>query len=648
MVRRIGALLETNAARSFTGRSQELGQLLSMLEHDQPPIWFVHDISGIGKSRLLAAFSTEARQLGANVVSLDCRAIEPTAEAFLRAIAEALEVPAGDAQEMADRLGATGDRFVLILDSFETFRLLDSWLRTAFIPLIPEHGRIVLGSKLPPGVGWTREMGWAGLVRQMPLGPLAEEESLAFLIQAGFDQTSARRLNRMTRGHPLALQLAIASFVDAVDPRLAGETIPRVIDQLARIYLADVSDATAREVLEAASVVRRVTRSVLSAMLPDLPGDGALDRLSKLPFVERRADGLMLHESVQTTIAASLQASDPERYRTYRRAAWLRLRHESRNASPTELWRYTADLLFLLDTAALREGFFPSGQLCQVDQATPADQDEILAISERHEPPEATALLAAWWDQAPETFLTVRDDQNQIAGYGMLVVADTAPAGAMQADPVTRSWLRHLRNDPVPPRQRVIFSRSWADREAGEGASAVQAALWINVKRLYMEMRPHLRRVYVCQRDFSVHLQAFKQLGFVELNEAAVTIGGVPYHSIMLDFGPGSVDGWLSGLVGTQLSIAEQGLLDVPARELVIDGTRTGLTKLEFALLHYLAQREGQAVSRSDLLLDVWGTDYDGGSNVVDVVVRSLRQKMGLQAGRLETVRGTGYRLRSG
>ena len=48
------------------------------------------------------------------------------------------------------------------------------------------------------------------------------------------------------------------------------------------------------------------------------------------------------------------------------------------------------------------------------------------------------------------------------------------------------------------------------------------------------------------------------------------------------------------------------------------------------------------------LLRDVWGYDWDGGSNVVDVVVSALRRKLGDRADTLETVRGVGYRFREG
>ena len=59
-----------------------------------------------------------------------------------------------------------------------------------------------------------------------------------------------------------------------------------------------------------------------------------------------------------------------------------------------------------------------------------------------------------------------------------------------------------------------------------------------------------------------------------------------------------------------------------------------------------LSAHPGRTVSRADLIEGVWGTTYTGGSNVVDVVVRSLRQKLGPIATRVETARGIGYRLK--
>lgn len=71
------------------------------------------------------------------------------------------------------------------------------------------------------------------------------------------------------------------------------------------------------------------------------------------------------------------------------------------------------------------------------------------------------------------------------------------------------------------------------------------------------------------------------------------------------------------------------------------------LSPKEFALLHELMRRPGEVLSRTHLIEHVWDFAYDGGSNVVDVYVRYLRQKVDRPFGRdtIRTVRGAGYRL---
>jgi two-component system, OmpR family, response regulator len=73
------------------------------------------------------------------------------------------------------------------------------------------------------------------------------------------------------------------------------------------------------------------------------------------------------------------------------------------------------------------------------------------------------------------------------------------------------------------------------------------------------------------------------------------------------------------------------------------------LTAKEFALLEYLVRHPGEVLSRTRLIEHVWDFAYDGDSNVVDVYVRYLREKVDRPFGEdsIETVRGAGYRLRA-
>lgn len=77
-------------------------------------------------------------------------------------------------------------------------------------------------------------------------------------------------------------------------------------------------------------------------------------------------------------------------------------------------------------------------------------------------------------------------------------------------------------------------------------------------------------------------------------------------------------------------------------------GERVELTKTEFDLLRSLLQAAGKVLSRQELLEQVWGDGYFGGSNSVDVHIKSLRQKLGddpKQPQYISTVRGVGYRM---
>ena len=86
-----------------------------------------------------------------------------------------------------------------------------------------------------------------------------------------------------------------------------------------------------------------------------------------------------------------------------------------------------------------------------------------------------------------------------------------------------------------------------------------------------------------------------------------------------------------------------------PATRVVRRGDATiDLTAKEFSLLEYFMRHPGEVLSRMQLIEHVWDFAYDGGSNVVDVYVKYLREKIDRPFGirSIETVRGAGYRLR--
>jgi two-component system, OmpR family, response regulator len=87
--------------------------------------------------------------------------------------------------------------------------------------------------------------------------------------------------------------------------------------------------------------------------------------------------------------------------------------------------------------------------------------------------------------------------------------------------------------------------------------------------------------------------------------------------------------------------------LDPATRVVECDGQLVDLSAREFALLECLLRHPGHVLSRAHILEQVWGHDYDGVSNIVDVYVKYLRDKVDRRFGLdlLHTVRGAGYRL---
>ncbi len=86
-------------------------------------------------------------------------------------------------------------------------------------------------------------------------------------------------------------------------------------------------------------------------------------------------------------------------------------------------------------------------------------------------------------------------------------------------------------------------------------------------------------------------------------------------------------------------------VLDMRQRHAHINGVRIDLTARELSLLALLLRNAGRVVTRSEIFEQVWESRFDPGSNVIDVHVRNLRDKLGAAATWLETVRGQGYCL---
>ena len=491
-------------AGALIGREGERATLLELVERDMPFVAVVHGIAGVGKSTLLHAAAVDARARGTLVVALDGRTFEPTERGFLTSLGNALGTPLPTIADATDALAGDA-RVLLTIDTHEQLRLLDAWLRQSLVPALPENARLLLAGRDTP-LAWQRDLG--DLLRTIRLENLSDEAAQTLLRRAGVDSTVAVRVARVARGHPLSLQLAAGALAERPGLPAEDAVLGPMVEELARLYI-DGLDPMTRRALDAAAVVRRTTLTLLEAMLPDDDPAELFGALRALPFAELGAEGLVVHDTVRVATSALLQASDPARHRAHRRAAWTRLRAELRTAGRADLWRYTADLLYLVENPIVRDAFFPSGSdELTIEPARAADHAAIAAMSAAQQSPEAAAFVDVWWHSAPDTFRVVRDAAGVVQGFSSLCQPQDVSRSLLRSDPVTAAWMEHLRREPVPSGQRVLFTR-----HALASGDTATATLWLDVKRAYLELRPHLRRLYAVVRDLDRALMALAPLG---------------------------------------------------------------------------------------------------------------------------------------
>ena len=87
--------------------------------------------------------------------------------------------------------------------------------------------------------------------------------------------------------------------------------------------------------------------------------------------------------------------------------------------------------------------------------------------------------------------------------------------------------------------------------------------------------------------------------------------------------------------------------LDPSTRQVTVQGDPVQLTPKEYALLEYLLRNPNRPLSRAMIMEHVWGIRFDPGTNVVDVFINALRNKLDPRHELIQTVRGVGYLLRS-
>ncbi len=532
--------LQQAAASQFVGRDLERARLAGLLgPGSDPAVVFVSGPGGIGKSALVTATVADLR-----AVMLDGRMIEPTPAGFLAALADNVgSAPIPSAAQAGVELEARAIA-VLVVDSCERLNLLDAWLRNALLPALPADSTTVLVGRRPTNVAWRTAAGWRQLLAEMVVEELTDDDADALVAQRRLSADAAARVRHFGRGHPLALGMAAEAVARHVRLQASDGPPGEVVEALFEVLIDDLNP-TERRTVEAASILRRVTRPLLTAVLdPDGQDvDAAWRTLRELPFTSVTRLGLELDPLARNVIAGGLEIREPEFVaEVRRRAAGAALRDGGTGRS----WDATADLLNLVQNPVIRNSYLPPGdQQHPVEPAVRDDLAAVLTITEQYDGHEGAEAIGHWWKTHPDGFVVARGPVGEVTAYSVVVRLSELDRQLAQSDPAVAAVLHHVQQHPLPPTAEALFHRRALGRRRGEHPSPELGAMVVDLKRLYLQLRPQLARVYAVVGAWEAVGPAMRIMGFGRVTPE-IQSGEATFQLCALDFGPGSVDGWLA------------------------------------------------------------------------------------------------------
>jgi hypothetical protein len=428
----LGAQVQAARDRAFAGRVAELGVFRAALSGGAKPVavLYLHGPGGIGKSMLLRRFAAEARAAGRRVLEIDGRLIEPTPEAFAKEAETVL----------------TGERAVLLVDTFERCQGLEGWLRDRFLTRLPAGALVVIAGRQPPDVRWVTDPGWAELLRTVALRNLAPDEATAFLRLRGVPERMRAALLAFTGGHPLALALAAAVAERDEEGRADWRPSRDVIETLLPQLIGDVPTPVHRRALEVCAHAYLTTESLLRAVL----GDEAVPMfawLRGLPFVESARQGLFPHDVVREALEADLRWRDPEGYAELHVKLRRHLFERIQTAPESGMLPAVGAFMYLYRTDRYMSDYITwrgEGEL-RLSPCEPADHATVIDMTAGVEGPDSAAIARFWLDRQPEAFRLCRSTRNdEIVGFSAWLRL-SEPYGE-DADPVIKTVWAHTQS----------------------------------------------------------------------------------------------------------------------------------------------------------------------------------------------------------
>ena len=615
----IGDRLQAARNRLFVGRDAEVARFRDALTAASLPFHVLHVFGpgGVGKTELLQAFARCCQDEGHAAHVLDARDVDPSPEAFRAALRQAVDV--GPETPVLSALDDRDARTALLIDTYETIEALDGWLRTQFLPDLPESVLVVLAGRSAPAAEWRADSGWGALVETMPLRNLDGAAGRALLERRDVPTDQHDQILRFTHGHPLALSLVADLLDQRENQTFEPEQAPDVVKTLLEQFVQKVPGPAHRAALEAASLVRYTTEPLLSAVLDQPNAHELFEWLRELSFVRPGERGIVLHALAREALAADLRWRNPDWHETLheriRQFYVDRLKRTSDRGVPDAL----SDFTYLLRRHPLINPFYTRLQ-SQWDDArglledAPRDPDwpALVDMVAQHEGDASAETAEHWFERQPEGVRVYRGADEKPEGFMLTLSLDEADAEARRADPVADAVWQHLEaHAPLRAGERASLFRFWMAGDSYQAVSPVQSLIFIRQVRHYLQTPALAYTALVC-RNPDTWGELFGYAGMERLDDKGVAVGDTSFALYGHDWRAQPPAQWLDQLAERGFSLGPDAEADPGDHVIVLSRSDfDDALRAAFKNLHRPDQLQDTPLLYSRVVTQAVGPDAD-------------------------------------
>ena len=633
-------LIEARHAR-FVGRDGELSVFESALSAELLPFYILHIFGpgGVGKTTLLQEFALLTEQYGARSIYLDARHIDLSPDAFIKTLGASLGLSNGTS--LPDLLDAAPQRTVILIDTYEALTPLDGWLRTTFLPQLPDTVLTVLAGRNAPDAAWLGDSGWQDLVRVISLRNLSQEESRAFLSKRGLPTDQQQNALEFTHGHPLALSLVAEVFSQRGHVGFRPEESPDVVKTLMERFVQQVPGPAHRAALEACALVRVTTEALLGEMLA-MPASGAASEgvhalfewLRELSFVEFSAEGIFPHDLARETLAADLRWRNPDWYVELHNRARKYYTDRLSQTRGLAQQRLMLDTVFLHRENAVIRSFFDwqtTGSMIPYSLGE-SDVPALENMVARHEGKESARLAIHWFSQYPQNVTVWRDAEGVPLGFVSFLPLHEMGEEAEKFDPAVKSTRAYLANHaPLRANEVAMRFRFWMSEDSYQGISPIQSLIFIQVAKHYLTTPGLAFTFFPCaDPDFWAAILSYAEL--TRIPAADFEVGGKRYGIYGHDWRAMTPAVWIARLAEKEVGATGHAASPPTVEPLIFLSRDDFSNALKRALQDFARPGglTGNPLLRSRLVSDAAGKGSREGSEILKSKIKEAAEALRL------------------